>query len=113
MVKNHCLAKSIQDASWQQLIIFTQYKAEYAGRNVELVNPRNTSKTCSKCGNIQDMPLSQRTYNCPSCGLTLDRDHNAAINILNKHIPRDTGELTPMEIADYGINETGSLIIIR
>ena len=82
MVKNHHLAKSIVDASWYQLIQFTSYKAEWAGRNVELVNPRNTSKTCSVCGHIQSMPLSQRTYNCPECGNIMDRDHNASINIL-------------------------------
>ena len=82
MVKNHHLAKSIHDASWYQLIQFTTYKAEYAGRNVEQVNPRNTSKTCSACGHIQSMPLSQRTYNCPECGNVMDRDENASINIL-------------------------------
>ena len=85
MVQNHHLAKSILDASWNQLIQFTSYKAEYAGRIVELVNPRNTSKTCSVCGNIQNMPLSERTYICP-CGNIMDRDVNAAINILNKAV---------------------------
>jgi len=86
MIKNHHLAKSIIDASWYQLIQFTTYKAEWADKNVELVNPRNTSKTCSVCGHIQDMPLSQRTYNCPECNMVLDRDHNAAINILNRAV---------------------------
>ena len=78
MVKNHHLAKSILDASWNQLIQFSTYKAEGAGRMVELVNPQNTSKTCSVCGHIQVMPLSQRIYNCPGCGNVMDRDHNAA-----------------------------------
>ncbi len=45
---------------------------------------RNTSKTCSNCGNIQDMPLSERTYNCQRCGMSRDRDINASINILNR-----------------------------
>ena len=81
MVKNHHLAKSISDASWYQLILFTSYKAEWAGRLVEQVNPRNTSKICSVCGNIQDMPLSERTYICPDCGNIMDRDLNASINI--------------------------------
>ena len=98
MVKNHHLARSIHDASWSMLIGLTTYKAEYAGGVVELVNPRNTSKQCSVCGCIQSMPLSQRTYQCPGCGAVMGRDHNAAINILNKHVPADCGELTPVEM---------------
>ncbi|OEU74069.1 MAG: hypothetical protein BA864_06930 [Desulfuromonadales bacterium C00003093] len=98
MVKNHHLARSIHDASWNMLINFTTYKAEEAGGSVELVNPRNTSKQCSVCGNIQPMPLSQRTYRCPDCGNVMDRDHNAAINIKNRHVPTDCGELTPAEM---------------
>ncbi len=98
MVKNHHLARSIHDASWGILISLTTYKAEYAGGVVKLVNPRNTSKQCSVCGCIQSMPLSQRTYRCPDCGAVMGRDHNAAINILNKHVPADCGELTPVEM---------------
>jgi len=79
------------------LINFTTYKAEEAGGSVELVNPRNTSKQCSVCGCIKSMPLSQRTYECPDCGSVMDRDHNAAINIKNRHVPADCGELTPVE----------------
>ncbi|MCK4527685.1 transposase, partial [candidate division WOR-3 bacterium] len=63
-----------------------------------LVNPRNTSKQCSVCGGIQSMPLSQRTYRCPDCGAVMGRDHNAAINILNKHVRTDCAELTPVEM---------------
>lgn len=84
MVKNHHLAKSISDAGWYQLIQFTTYKAAYAGRTVELVDPKYTSMTCSGCGHIQKMPLSQRTFTCPGCNNVIDRDHNAAINILNR-----------------------------
>jgi len=82
MVKNHCLAKHIADASWNKLITATTYKAEWAGKRVELVNPNNTSQICSGCGQIVHKDLSERTHSCPSCGLTLDRDHNAALNIL-------------------------------
>ena len=98
MVKNHHLARSIHDASWGKLIEFTTYKAEEAGGVVELVNPRNTSKQCSVCGNIQSMPLSQRTYKCSVCGNIIGRDHNAAINILNKHVGTDCVEFTPVEM---------------
>ena len=81
MVKNHCLAKSIQDAAWNQLVQFTAYKAEYAGRRSVQVDPRLTSQTCSACGLVSKKTLSERVHDC-SCGLRLDRDHNAAINIL-------------------------------
>ena len=98
MVKNHHLARSIHDASWGKLTNFVTYKAEEAGKTCELVNPRNTSKTCCICGNIQPIPLSQRTYSCPECGSVIGRDHNAAVNILNRYVRADCAELTPVEI---------------
>lgn len=52
MTKNHCLAKHIADVSWSKLITITSYKAEWAGKRVELVNPCNTSQMCSGCGQI-------------------------------------------------------------
>ena len=82
MVKNHCLAKHIADAAWGKLIATTSYKAEWAGKRVVLVNPSNTSQICSGCGQMVQKDLSERVHRCPFCGLTLDRDHNAAINIL-------------------------------
>jgi len=82
MVKNHCLAKSISDAAWRQLISHTMYKAENAGRRVVLVNPRHTSQICSRCGCLIKKTLSDRVHKCPHCGLEIDRDLNAAINIL-------------------------------
>lgn len=81
MVRNHCLAKPISDAAWNQLVQFTIYKAENAGRIVRLVDPRNTSKRCSACGALVEKSLAERIHRC-ECGLVLDRDHNAAINIL-------------------------------
>ena len=81
IVKNHHLAKSISDASWSKFMKYLSYKAESAGRKVILVNPRNTSQICSGCGVIVKKSLATRTHKC-SCGLVLDRDINAAINIL-------------------------------
>ena len=98
MVQNHNLARSIHDASWGKLTNFVTYKAEYAGKTVKLVNPRNTSKECCICGNIQPMPLSCRVYDCPVCGNVVDRDHNAAINIRNRYVRADCAELTPVEM---------------
>lgn len=57
---------------------------ESAGCQIVRVNPRNTTKTCSKCGGIQIMPIYKREYICRNCGLKIDRDYNSAINILNK-----------------------------
>jgi len=82
MTQNHQLAKHIADVAWNQLIILTSYKAEWAGKRVELVNPYNTPQMCSRCSEIVKKDLSERIHICPYCGLTLDRDHNAAINIL-------------------------------
>jgi putative transposase len=84
MVKNHRLAGSIQDASWNRFIQFLSYKAESAGKKVIEVDARNTSKECSNCGNIQEMPLSERTYVCNRCSMHKDRDINASINILKR-----------------------------
>jgi putative transposase len=84
MAKNHRLAQSIHNASWNRFIQMLSYKAESAGMKVIKVDPRNTSKECSNCGNIQDMPLSIREYNCSRCGMQLDRDINASINILKR-----------------------------
>lgn len=82
MVKNSRLAKSIADASWSKLFELTSYKAENAGRTMIQVNPRNTSQNCSGCGELVKKDLSVRIHSCSNCGLTLDRDENAAINIL-------------------------------
>jgi len=82
MLKNHCLAKSISDAAWRMLVTITSYKAESAGSIVVLVDPRNTSQLCSRCGLRVTKSLSDRVHECPQCGLVMDRDENAAINIL-------------------------------
>ncbi|MBV9849719.1 MAG: transposase [Armatimonadetes bacterium] len=83
MVQNHCLAKSISDASWSMFRNVLSQKAERAARVYAEINPAYTSMTCSGCGHIAKKPLSQRQHDCPMCGLSLDRDTNAAINILS------------------------------
>lgn len=75
------LAKSILDAAWAQLIWQISYKAEKAGRYAIAVNPRGTSIRCSGCGADVRKTLADRQHNC-ACGVSLDRDHNAAKNIL-------------------------------
>lgn len=82
MMQNHCLAKSIGDAAWNQLIQYTTYKAASADRVVVLVDPRYTSQNCSGCGNRVKKGLRERVHRCGACRLELDRDVNAALNIL-------------------------------
>ncbi len=74
--------KQINDASWKAFANMVAYKAASAGCQIVFVEPRGTSNTCSKCGLAREMPLSQRTFACNCCGLVLDRDVNAAKNIL-------------------------------
>ena len=78
------MRKSSMDVAWLQFITMTVSKAAEAGRRVILVNPRNTSKLCSGCGELVAKTLRDRTHACPHCGLVLDRDVNAAINILRR-----------------------------
>ncbi len=84
MVKNHRLAQSIQNVSWNRFMQMLSYKAESAGMKVIKVDARNTTKECSDCGNIMNMSLSEREYICDKCGLQIDRDINASINILKR-----------------------------
>jgi putative transposase len=64
------------------------YKCVLAGKTLELEDERDTSKTCSGCGHLQNMPLWKRVYRCPSCGLVMDRDENSARNILKRFLAR-------------------------
>jgi putative transposase len=82
MVRNHCLSKHIHDAGWGMFAQYLTYKAVTCGGLTVCVNPNGTSMECNKCGHIQAMPLSQRTFKCESCGNIEDRDVNASKNIL-------------------------------
>ncbi len=81
LVKNHCLAKSINDASWYQFRRWLEYFGVKFGKITVAVNPAYTSQKCSNCGTHVKKSLSMRTHVC-QCGFILDRDWNAAINIL-------------------------------
>ncbi len=80
--KKKGLNKGIVDASWGKFFENLSYKAAEAGREVIKIKPHYTSQECSGCGEIVKKSLSTRTHECPSCGLVLDRDANAALNIL-------------------------------
>lgn len=82
MVKNHNLAAAIMEATWGKLRQMTTYKVERRGGQIIIVNPSGTSQKCSGCGVVVKKDLSVRRHECPNCKLVLDRDHNAALNIL-------------------------------
>lgn len=82
MLHNHCFSKSISDAAWNQFSQYLTYKAEWAGRKIAKINPAYTSQDCYKCGHRETKKLSDRIHNCSCCGVSLGRDHNAALNIL-------------------------------
>lgn len=86
MLKNHKLARSISDVSWHEFIRQLEYKADWYGRKVvKIPTFYPSSKTCSNCGTVKrTLNLSERIYNCECCGLEIDRDYNASINILRK-----------------------------
>ena len=87
MMKHPTLARSIADASWSKFLGFLEYKAEKAGAHFVRIDPRKTSQKCSGCGELVPKSLAVRMHSCPHCGLTIDRDWNAAKNILRAGLP--------------------------
>jgi len=85
MIKNPCLAKSINDAGWYQFRMWLEYFGKVFKRITIAVNPTYTSQECSNCSVIVKKSLSTRTHVC-QCGAALDRDENAALNILKRGI---------------------------
>lgn len=100
MIKNSKLAKSISDASWSIFTQWLEYFGKIYGRVVVPVAPQFTSQDCSNCGEVVKKSLSVRTHIC-KCGCVLDRDLNAAINILNKALKQ-----TSLDLSTVGRTET-------
>ena len=94
MVKNKHLSKSISDASWGKFFEWAGNIAERDGFHFHQVDPKNTSQTCSCCGkkSPKKLSLAIRTFKCSFCGTSLDRDHNAALNILLRAACAHRGE---------------------
>jgi putative transposase len=92
MVRNHKLARAISDLGWSEFLRQLAYKTQWSGSTLlEAGRFCPSTKTCSGCGTLVDMPLSQRTYTCAVCGLVQDRDLNAAINLCPVAVtPTDT-----------------------
>ena len=83
-INGSAMRKLMLDAGWGKFVNFVGYKAESAGCKVVFVNPEGTTQQCSQCGTVVPKTLADRVHNCPSCGLILDRDLNAAHNILKR-----------------------------
>src|SRR5437588_8895305 len=98
LVKNHKLAKSIHDAAWGQFLAWVKAYGIMHDVPVVAVPPQYTSQDCSSCGERVKKTLSTRTHVCPSCGLVLDRDENAAVNILAKALEGTLGHRETHEL---------------
>ena len=82
MIKNRHLSRAISDVGWAAFLAMLEYKAKWAGKHfVRIGRFEATSQICSGCGERKPMPLSVRTYECGGCGLEVDRDWNASLNI--------------------------------
>jgi putative transposase len=117
MMKNHNLAKSIQELSLYRFKMMLMYKANWYGRDViEIDRWFPSSKLCGCCGvKNTELKLKHREWTCTSCNTKQDRDLNAARNILseglriyNEQIPTRCGELTPLDTSGYAVVELGN-----
>jgi len=92
MVRNHHLAKSIQDSAWNTFTNMLSYKMQILGQHFIQVPAHYTSQKCSECGAFVPKSLSIRTHICPECGLVASRDWNAAKNIIKIALEQGFGE---------------------
>ena len=109
LVKNHCLAKSINDAGWYQFRKWLEHFGVKFGKITVAVNPAHTSQECFNCGTVVKKSLSMRTHVC-WCGFTLDRDWNAAINILKLALST-TGHVGTWVIDQNALGDSTSTVI--
>jgi putative transposase len=116
MMSNHNLAQSISDVSWSEFRRQLEYKCKWKNKHFVVIDRfKPTTKVCSECGCIQEMKLSDRVFECKDCGLILDRDYNAAINILKlgcikldvSHKNIDFKDLNKYTVGHTGINVCG------
>ncbi len=105
MVRHPYLAKHILDTCWNKFAELLTYKEEESGGLVEQVEPAGTTIDCSQCGYKVPKTLTTRIHRCPHCGLRMDRDLNASINILNKSLRQGLSEVKPVERGVHFLTE--------
>jgi putative transposase len=104
MVKNHHIARHIIDSGWRTFKTMLGYKS----KTVDEVEPFHTSVDCSRCGNKVPKSLAVRIHRCNKCGLEIDRDYNASLNIKQRALlllPQGLREVTPVEIARQSMKQ--------
>jgi len=116
LIEMACNGKNRADAAWATFLHMLTYKAERAGRWVVRVEPMETTNRCSGCGGVVEKPLWIRVHHCPKCGLELDRDLNAARNILQDGLKRvgwEPAEFAPVEIGPLSQPEAGTSLVVE
>lgn len=115
-------AKSVQDAGWGKLYRLLEYKLEEHGGRLVKVDQRHTTSDCHRCGERTRKPLWQREHDCPNCGLQIDRDQNAALEIRRRAIkqledndepvPAGRGESTPQDTRSCRATREGCPVLV-
>ena len=101
MVQNRCLARAVSDAAFGELRRQLEYKSRWYGTQLVVADRwYPSSKTCSSCGNVKtNLTLAERSYVCAACGLVIDRDVNAAINLARYNPPPAASTSPPRPVA--------------
>jgi len=108
LLRKHWVSREISDASWGKFVNYLSYKAEEAGKGVYPLSPKDSSRTCYKCGFIkEDLTLADRNWVCPICGTQHDRDVNAAFELLNRGLKEYSTEAAYEHYFGLGLQTFG------
>jgi putative transposase len=108
MLRKHWVSKEITDASWGRFVNYISYKAAEAGKGVYPLSPKDSSRTCYKCGYVkEDLTLADRSWTCPVCGTQHDRDVNAAFELLNRGLQEYSTEKAYEYYSGLGLQTIG------
>jgi len=111
MLRKHWVSKEILDASWRRFVNYISYKAEEAGKGVYPLSPKDSSRTCYKCGFVKEnLTLADRDWICPNCGTQHDRDVNAAFELLNRGLKEYPTEAAYEHYSGLGLQTFGGEI---
>ncbi|BCZ18058.1 hypothetical protein NHP190003_13400 [Helicobacter sp. NHP19-003] len=113
MLKNSKLAKALSDVSISAFNTLLDYKAKYYGREILRADAfYPSSKTCSNCGNKKaDLTLNDRVYRCDACGMAMDRDFNASVNLVKHLVSGVPTEFTPADMTALLVDLSKSQLV--